>query len=988
MRRVARLLTLISSAVLLLPITAFAQATITGTVTDSSGAILPGVTVEAASPALIEKTRVAVTDGGGQFRIIDLRPGTYTVTFTLAGFNTVRRDGLQLAGTFTAVIDAELRVGALEETVTVSGAAPIVDVQGVTRQTVMDKDLVDAIPTGRLYSTLGVLIPGVSSNRPDVGGSAGDIMATLTVHGSRGADMRITQNGVPTATLQAGGATGMAVPNVGAAQEVSIDTSSVTAELATGGPRINFVPRDGGNEFRGNLFATFANDALQGSNFTPRLKELGLKTPDSISLVTDINPGFGGPIMRDRVWFYGTARHQIADNFAGGIFENVNANDPNAWTYVADTSRPALNKSEWRDAQIRVTWQANAKNKFAGTWDQQTRCSCPFYASATRSPEAGNDRRSPAQRLLHAEWSSPLTSRMLLEGVFLHRTEYWGNFEPFLTGYASGRAPGMIGVVEQSSGLQYRGGGNGGSGGPVGTYNNTWVPNYTWRAAVSYVSGAHAFKAGINDIVGESTARIYNFQPLMYRFNNGVPNQLTMFATPYTRLTTQDHDLGAFVQDRWTISRVTLSGGMRFDWYKSGFPEQHLGPGILVPNRDLICPAADNLNWKDITTRMGAVYDVRGNGRTAVKIALNKYLGAQGLNGLATAPNPIERLVLSTSRSWTDANRDFTPDCVLTDPAANGECGAMANRNFGGSQAGAAFDPDLLTGWGNRSYNWELSTGVQHELFPRVSVDLSYYRRSYGNFQVTDNLALSAADFDQFSLVAPTDPRLPGGGRQTINGLYDLSPAKFGTPAQNYNTLSDRYGKQTERWSGVDLNLSARLQPGTLVQGGFSTGRTSQDNCEIRAALPEISPVNPYCRTSEPFLTQVKLLGLYTLPVVGVQVSGTLQSTPGPEIAATYNAPAAAVAPSLGRPLSGGAANVSVNLVEPGTLYGERLNQIDLRIGKILRFGRTRSTLSLDVYNLLNSDTVLTMNNNFGAWQRPTSVIQARFFKISVQADF
>jgi hypothetical protein len=313
----------------------------------------------------------------------------------------------------------------------------------------------------------------------------------------------------------------------------------------------------------------------------------------------------------------------------------------------------------------------------------------------------------------------------------------------------------------------------------------------------------------------------------------------------------------------------------------------------------------------------------------------------------------------------------------------------VANTDFGGVRPGATYDPYLLRGWNKRNYNWEFSAGVQHELLPRVAMDVSYFRKWFGNLVVTDNLVVSPGDYDRFSITAPVDPRLPGGGGNVISGLYDLNPSKFGLPASNFVTLSDKYGKQTQNWQGVDVNVNLRPASGVLLQGGTSTGRQVTDNCEILAKLPELSPVGlPYCHVVPLFLTQVKFLGFYTIPRVDVQVSGAFQSLPGPQIAANYNAPNALVAPSLGRSLSGNAANVTVNLVAPGAMFGDRLNQLDLRFSKIFRTGRASTRFNVDVYNALNSNAVLQLNNNFGAWQQPTTILLARFVKLGVQFDF
>ena len=977
------------AAILLLPSAAHAQASIAGQVKDGSGAVLPGVTVEAASPALIERVRSAVTDGTGQFRIELLPPGTYTVTFTLPGFNTVKREGLALSGSFTATVEADMRVGAIEETITVTGETPLVDVQSQGRQRVIDRELIDTLPTGRTPFAMTALIPGVSVSaaNQDVGGAtllSGAVQ--MQVHGSTGNSTMIMENGLSTAALVGAWGSQLAF-NMAASQEVAVDYSGAGADQNAAGVKMNVIPREGGNTYNGTLFMNGSSGALQGGNFTQRLKDAGLRSPDEIRKLFDVNPGFGGPLKQDRVWFYFAARYAVTSRYAAGEFYDKNFNNPNVWTYEPDPSRPVSNDSNVKDARLRLTWQATPRVKIGSSYQQQTARNWPSVRDANGAAagvtaiayEASPYHYFPLERQVAADLTSPLTNRLLIDGAIMHKVERAiRNPVPDLS-------PQMIGVLDQATGRQYR---------AKDTYINRPSYQYVYRASVSYITGAHAFKVGLGDIVGHFDQRDFDNNSVSYRLSNGVPNQITMRAYPLNFRVNVAHQFGGYVQDRWTMNRLTINAGLRHDWFKNDFPAQSVGPVPLAPARNFSFDKTDGLSLHDLNPKLGAAYDLTGNGKTALKVSLNRYVEPYTVNGIAGTRNPVNRLVNSTTRSWADANRDYIPNCNLLDLNANGECGAVANRNFGTATPDTNFDPALLTGFGHREYNWEFSAGVQRAVLPRLSADLSYFRRWYGNASVTDNRAVSASDFSTFGINAPSDPRLPNAGGYAISGLYDVAPARFGL-VDNYLTFAKNFGTITNRWDGAALSVNARLQKGLTVQGGVDAGTLTYDVCGVRAQIPEytvtganaISPNNPWCRTERPQM-QFKLLGSYLVPKIGVQVSSTFQNIPGPEIAATFTATNAVITPSLGRPLSGGAANIAVNLVEPGTMYGERLNQLDFRLGKVLRFGGKRATFSLDLYNALNVDTVLTLNNAFATWQRPQTVMLARFAKIGVQFDF
>jgi hypothetical protein len=997
--RVVTLVVIVLSAA---PAIVHAQASLAGQVKDPSGAVLPGVTVEASSPALIENVRTVVTGGTGQYRIELLPPGTYTVTFTLPGFSAVKREGIQLTGTFTATIDVELRVGNLQETITVSGESPIVDIQSANKQRVIDRDLIDKLPAGRSPFAQMALIPGVTVNaaNQDVGGAtqlSGAI--AMQVHGSTGTSQSLLENGLSTAALISP-ANSQITFNMAASQEIAVDYAGAGADTAGGGVRVNVIPREGGNTFNGVLFMNGTTEGLGSSNFTQRLKDAGLRTPNEIHNMFDFNPGFGGPLRRGKAWFYLSGRRATSSKWMADEFYDKNANNPNVWTYQPDLSKRASNDSDVNDGRLRLTVQAAPKVKLGLLYVQQTARNWPSILDTTGSPgstllavEAGPYHYFPVERQVTADVTIPLTNRMLIDGAVK------GTFERAIRDPDRSVSPSMISVLEQSTGRQYR---------ARQFFINRTSDVFFYRAAISYITGAHSFKFGVGDISGNTSERDWDVNPVSYRFNNGVPNQITMRAYPVQFVVDVDHQFGAFAQDRWTIERLTINAGLRLDWFKNSFPAQSVGPAPLAPTRNFTFPDTEGLNLKDLSPKLSAAYDLFGNGKTALKGTLNRNVEPYTVGGIAGANNPIIRLANTTTRSWTDDNRNYVPDCNLIVLTANGECGAVANTLFGSAGAQANFDPDVLRGWGKRLYNWEFSAGVQRQLMTGLSADATFFRRWYGNFTVVDNRAVTAADFTEFSITAPSDPRLPGGGGNVISSLYDVNPSKFGQ-TDNITTFAKNFGKQVQMWNGVGFTVNARMPHEIIVQGGIDTGTITQDVCDVRSKVPESTVADPYsapvvaagaststlnlagplvwhCHT-ERRQTQLKLLGSYTVPRVDVQISSTLQSIPGPELNAFYTATNAQIASSLGRSLAGGVQNVTINLVAPGK-YGERLNQLDLRFARPVRVGRTKTTFQFDLYNALNVDAVTGINTNYASWLRPQAVILGRFAKIGVQFDF
>ena len=970
--------------------TAYAQSIITGTVRDVSGAAMPGVTVEAASPVLIEKVRSVVTDGNGSYRITDLRPGVYTVSFTLTGFSTYRRDGLELPSDFTATLNAELKVGALEETITVTGESPIVDVSSTSRVQVLSRDVLDAVPTGRTIYGMSQLVTGVALNVPDVGGSRAMQQTYMSTRGLTSANNIVQIDGLMINGLDGDGAVQQYVNNQ-MIQEMSYTTAGAGADVSPGGVRVNIVMKDGGNQHSGSFFGAWTDGKWQSDNHSDALRSAGLRAVDKIKKIYEFSGGFGGPIKRDKLWY-----------FAAGRLSGVHA--PIADTFYVPQGRTQADCQAGRaaceqgiddqyinSATLRLTWQISPRNKFSIYYEEIDKW-------RGHGMNAGDDPETASQ-----VWTSPryndsaLRFTSAVNNSLFVEAGYSFNYEEYVITNQEGinKTPFSAEWYANASRRDQT----------LGTLRNglaNWGGRYPDRfnaqSSVSYVTGSHNAKIGFQFNWGTYVNTRETNADLQQVYSSGVPVSVTVYNTPLRYKDALLGDLGIYAQDTWTLNRLTLNGGIRWELLRHEVSKQSSGIGRFIGERNF--DPIPMPTWKDIAPRFGVVYDLFGNAKTALKFGLNRYNESR-TTFFANRYNPLA--LDGRSVSWTDINGDDIAQgqlgCVYLTPGCEINL-AQLPANFGRAQLNRV-DPNF-----KRVYNVETTAGVQHELLPRVSVSANWYRRTFHRLRVTDNILRTMSDYIPFDIFNP----MTG---QPFR-VFDVSPAAV-SRVDNLDINAGEGRKHT--YTGADLNVQARLPRGGTLFGGFVSERNLRNICDE----PDDPNMLLYCddwANDIPFRSTLKLAGSYPL-AWGVSVSASLQNAAGRPLGGTTttgnkisgpgygdtgspvgsqflitrttrypaNCPAPCPAGALVAPTLT-SANLTVPLVAPGTEFLPRHTQLDLSFAKNFTVGSYRLQAQADLFNVANKNTVLSYRStNFAtaAYLQPSSVLQGRMIRLGMQ---
>jgi hypothetical protein len=1024
----------------------YAQAVLTGTVRDAQGGVLPGATVEVSSPALIEKVRIAVTDGAGQWRVVDLRTGTYTIVATLPGFNTFRREGVQLAGSQTLTIPIELRVGGIQESITVTGETPVVDVQSARREVVIDRELIETIPATRAVGSLLNATPGLTVG--DTGFALSPTMTFFSANGGANNEGRMAVNGMTVGAARSGGVSSYVYDAVGV-EEVAVRVGGGLGETDTGGPIMNIIPRSGGNTFQGTGFLSTAGDWSRGDNLNDSLRAIGLNETPGIIQAHDASVSYGGPILRDRLWFFGQYRNLSTQTAVEGITANANAGNAARWDWMSSP----VNARLVQDRQMAITRLAGqaGRSRIQVNYEYQKRCEgTPLrvdtngchnrgedwvgLGTTTQSPEAtGSAARGYFEwpfHLTQGQWTMPVSNKLLMDA-----SATWFRYNPAFGFPPPDGITNLIPVTEQSGALACTNA-NPALRHPGCTAANAatlrWAPqaNYTYRAleqwghaegatnsytaGASYVTGSHSVRVGYQYYwLRQLDETIAAENLLAYRFNQGVPNQVTYrLPTRSNNTITQLH--GLFIQDQYTRGRLTLSGAVRWDRASSYAPVE--GNGVSRASRFNASPITfdktEGVNaYNDVSPRAGIGYDVFGNGRTAIKLRWGKYLGFASNDPPFTSTNRGATLVANVSRGWTDNDGDRVVDCNLLNNAAQGPTAAVVavdscpavignSANFGRPGAATIVDPDLLSGWGVRTHDYQTEVTLQQEVLPRVSAEVSYIHRTFHGFMVTDTLGRNyQTDWVSYTITAPTDSRLPGGGGYPISVFLPNTSAA----TQNYLTRESKVGaggKEREAYfDGVNVNLNARMRNGLFVSFGTQTGRRVDDRCHVVMNFNNggTGPNPRDCRDFDPWQTTIRGLGSYTIPRIDVLVSATLRSQPPLARGANWQVPNTTIRTLLGGITPPGFnvnGNSTINLIDSEhTLFADnRRTQVDMRFAKVFRFGGTRTDVGIDLWNLFNTNYATGYQGTYtptsDTWGNPNAIYPPRFVRLNFTVNF
>jgi hypothetical protein len=943
-----------------------------GTVTDATGAILPGVKVTTSSPALIGGARTVVSDSNGNYKFLELPPGTYEVRFEKQGFQSLVQQNIVINTGVEITANGKLALGDVTQTVMVEAQAATIDIEHVTASVVASQAVMEDIPNGRSPWAIANSVAATAPSTFDVGGSSGMQQASLIAHGSTTADQKFMIDGISVNWPGGAGGSTLMYYDMGMFQEVNYLIGAVPADVSQGGVYMNMITKDGGNRFHGRVFANGASEGMQSKNINSTLanellNNLSATTKSLINVSTvipgtpitetyDYNGQFGGPIIKDKLWFFTSWRIWATNNIVSGAF---NAN-----------GTQALNPNQIADEMGKFSYQATPKNRFSlmyfrnqkNRYDRRNQGNFGDNVTTVLQNQPGYE--------ADLKWIYVPTPRLVIDAGFAltaGKTPY--RYQP--------DAPvGAISVYDSLTTQVYN----------IAQY---YYINPVYRGALdasaSYFAswaGSHNIKFGVQAYRDGFSQRYTANGDLQGVLNNGIPAQATLYNTPIDIQKNNVETLGLYAEDTWKIKRLTVNYGLRWERWDGTIPAQSSPAGTFVGARSYAF--IQGPDWKNFTPRFGFAYDLTGKGKTVLKGSVSKYMQGEGAGNVLTAINP---LALSTETvTWTCPPAAGNAACIANGPTMSQLNLSTANGFTGGLTT--KLGPGL-----QRPRSWEYNLGIQQELPLGVIFSvMGWYRKTTDQIG-TENTAVPSSAYTPYILNNPLT-----GGKFTF---YDENAAYKGLQSSLLvnSPVGDIY------YRGIDFTFSRRMTRRWMMVGGLTYGRFSGAwTGDINTSLLDLNNPNYNLNRNGALGNDApvifKLGGTYNLPR-GVVLAGNFQHVTGYPVEATY----AVTSAILDAQYPGAALTQStqtVYMAPSGSYRLPNVNLMDIRLSRIFTIKeRFKLEPEFDIYNLLNVGAVISENGSITAgaasngtgsvgslFLNPTNVLPPRLFKIGLRFDF
>jgi len=942
--------TLIGLVLVSVPLRAQEQTgSLEGKVLDASGATVPGLTVTVAGPAILGGARGVVSSSSGSYRIINIPVGTYRVSFDLTGFRTKTYEGVRIQAGTTYTLNATIEVAGIEEAVTVTGESPVIETAANQLAFTFTEELMDTVPNARDAWALVAQTPGVVTNRVNVGGTETGNQLSFRGHGVDPRQNTYILNGANVTDNTNNGASQFYF-DVDSFEEVQVQVSSHSADVQTPGMVLNIVPKSGSNNLNGSYSFYLGDEGIQSNNVDDELRALGVNRASNLNQYLDTGGEIGGPIVRNKLWFWGAFRWQDIERYITGTV-NPDGSFPIDRTYL------------WYPS-FKIDWQVHSKHHFSAYFNMGQKKRFNRGLAATRPIETTTDQQgAPIARLFtfRDDWTvSPnllvnFKVNIMDQGFELIAHDNVdtattpARFDE-ATGVWAAAPPNELGIAKNLKSV----------GATASYYLDNWI------------GGQHELKFGLEiaqfGVFGNQKGSVaVNTYPADNRliFFNGVPTKVILLAADAQSVNNPSRS--AFIQDSWQAGRLRLNLGARWDWQANSLN------GVTAPESRYLPPVTqeetDNLfTWNTLAPRLGVVYDVFGDAKTLLKGGYSRYYWQLWVDKGQQAGVAGSR---SRTHAWIDRNgdRSFTEDELGTLLAAEDP------------RAGRTIDPDLAP-----THTDEFTVGFARELAANLSLAGTFMYRKDTDLSWTVNSAISPADYTP---VVGVDPG-PDGRRGTGDDggpitFYEIDPLKralsanFITARPGFNqeyegfelTLNRRYA---DRWQFV-ASLTAGVQRDNFGEGGMTQATTT--------SLPSPQDVAQSDGTriaeSTPYIG--KIMGSYTLPY-NIMVSGFYQYVSGNNFTRTVNAISA-----LGRPLTQG--NITALAGKRNEESYGALNILDLRVAYDPPWSQPKLSFVFDLFNALNVNTITSTTIISGpSFGRVLDFIPPRIARFGVKVRF